>query len=516
MLQPLQNNSRKAPVSNSVSTPAPVKGWNAKDALADMDPDWAITLDNIFPNLTDVELRGGYDEHSTGNGSGAVETLVEYAGPSTKKLISCAGGSIYDASSAGVASSIASGKTNDRWQTTMFGTAGGNFLYMVNGADAPIYYDGSSFTTPSLTGVTATDIVDVITHQRRLFFAFNNSLIVGYLAVNSIAGAVSTFDLGGLCTKGGRIEALASWTRDGGSGPDDIFVAITSEGECILYSGNDPGTAANWILVGSSFDIGKPIGRRCVETVGSELVVTTQDGAIPLSVFLPVDRLGAAGRALSDNIQNAFIAAARSYGSTFGWQSIHYPGGSYALFNIPISATTSHQYVVNTQPGSRAWCRFTGQNAACWSLYNGDLYFGATTGGIVYKADTGTSDNGANIDYKIKPAFNYFGKRGVNKLFTLCRPHFTSNGSPAIAIDLNVDFSDLNPTSIPTATTLNAALWDVSLWDSANWADDAVIADWITVYGIGDCATPTIRGGENALTLKFSAYDMIWQVGNAL
>tara|TARA_R110000822_G_scaffold309497_1_gene439255 strand:- start:615 stop:2162 length:1548 start_codon:yes stop_codon:yes gene_type:complete len=511
MLQPLANNSRKAAVSQSASVPAPVRGWNAKDSLADMGPDWAITMDNIFPNLTDVELRGGSASHSTGNGTGAVETLVEYSGPATKKLLSCAGGVIYDASAAGASTSIATGKSNNRWQTTMFGTAGGNFLYMVNGVDAPIYYDGSAFTTPSLTGVTATDIVDVLAHHHRLFFAFNDSLTIGYLAVNSIAGAVSTFDLGGLCNKGGKIQALASWTRDGGSGPDDIFVAITSEGECILYSGTDPGTAADWLLVGSSFSIGKPIGRRCVETVGTEVIVTTQDGAIELGSMLPIDRVGAAGRAMSDNIHNVFLESARLYGATFGWQSIHYPQGSYALFNVPITATTSHQYVANTLTG--AWCRFKGQNAACWSLYNGDLYFGATSGGVVYKADTGTSDAGANIGYILKPAFNYFGKRGVNKLFSLCRPHITTNGAISVAIDLNVDFENVVPTSIPSPVTLTGGVWDVSLWDQANWTDTINIADWLTVYGLGDCATPTIRGAENALSIKFSSYDIIYQTG---
>jgi len=513
MLQPLTNNTQKTQTAKSASVPAPVRGINAKDSLADMDADWAIELENMFPNLTSVDLRGGYAEHSTGNGSGAVETLIAWAGPTGQKLLSASGGAIYDASSAGAASSLATGKSNDRWQTTMFGTAGGNFLYMVNGADAPIYYDGSTFTTPSLTGVTATDIVGVLAHQRRLFFTFNNSLIFGYLPVVSVAGAVSTFDIGGLCKKGGYIMALGSWTRDGGSGPDDVFVAITSEGECILYSGNDPSTASAWNLVGV-FSIGKPIGRRCIEKVGSELIVTTQDGAIPLSIFLPIDQVGSRGKALSDNIQNEFLKAARTYGSNFGWQSIHYPQGSYALFNIPMSGTTSFQYVVNTQ-APYGWCKFTNQNASCWALFNGDLYFGGQ-GGIVYKADTGTNDDGGNIEWKIKPAFNYYGQRGVNKLFTLCRPHFTSNGSPSFSIDLNVDFSNKIPTAIPTASPLTGALWDTALWDSAVWSDTTEIADWTTVFGFGDCASPIIRGGDQGLTVSFTAYDMIYQSGNVL
>jgi hypothetical protein len=200
MLAPLQNNTQKKQTASSTSVPAPVKGLNAKDSLADMGQDWALELDNMFPNLTSVDLRSGYASHSTGNGTGAVETLISWAGPSSQKMISASGGSIYDASAAGAASSIASGKSNDRWQTTMFGTAGGSFLLMVNGADAPIYYDGSSFTTPTLSGVTATDIVNVLAHQRRLFFVFNNSLTFGYLPVVSVAGTVSTFDIGG-CAK---------------------------------------------------------------------------------------------------------------------------------------------------------------------------------------------------------------------------------------------------------------------------------------------------------------------------
>tara|TARA_R110000787_G_scaffold25275_4_gene71093 strand:- start:6336 stop:7877 length:1542 start_codon:yes stop_codon:yes gene_type:complete len=513
MLQPLANNSRKGRVSTSTSIGAPTSGWNAKDSLSDMSPDFAITLDNMFPDLTDIALRSGFASHSTGNGTGAVETVAEWAGPTSSKLISAAGSVIYDSTAAGGSTSIATSKTNARWQTTMFTTSGGSFLYMVNGADAPIYYNGSAFVTPTLSGVTAANIIHVLAHQSRLFFVFKDSLTFGYLAVNGIAGSVATFELGGLCRKGGYLVACGSWTRDGGSGPDDIFVAVTSEGECILYSGNDPGVAANWSLVGV-FSIGKPIGRRCIEKVGSDLIVTTQDGAIRLSVMLPIDRVGSQGRALSDNIQNDFIASARTYGANFGWQSLHYPQGSYALFNIPISALVAYQYIVNTQTG--AWTRFVGQDAASWSLFKGDLYFGAQDGGVIYKADTGTSDAGSNITYEVKPAFNYFKARGVNKLFSMCRPHFTSNGAPAIAIDLNVDFSDITPTSIPSASSLNGGIWDTSKWDAADWTDSATISDWITVYGIGDCATPTIRGAESQLTIKFSAYDMIWQVGNAL
>ena len=513
LLQPIKNNAQRVQTSQSVSIPAPVRGWNARDSLANMPEDFAVSLENVFPNLTSCDLRSGYASHSTGNGTGAVETLVEYAGPVTRKLISAAGSVIYDSSAVGGSTSIATGKTNARWQTTMMGTSGGNFLYMVNGADAPIYYNGSAFVTPTLSSVTPANIIHVTTHQRRLFFVFKESLTFGYLPVVSVAGTVSTFDLSGLCRKGGYLMAVGSWTRDGGSGPDDLFVAITSEGEVILYSGNDPSTAADWVLSGV-FSIGKPIGRRCIEKVGSDLIVTTQDGAISLTTFLPIDQVASTSMAMSTNIQNEFLKSARSYSSTFGWQSLHYPQGSYQLFNIPTTSTTALQYVINTQTG--AWCKFTNQNAACWAIYGGDLYFGAQDGGVIYKADTGVSDNAANIDWKIRPAFSYYGSRGKQKLFTLCRPHFTTTGVPSFAIDLNLDFSDQVPTSVPGEPTASGAIWDTSRWDDAYWTAEAQIASWVTVTGMGQAASPALHGGTKFITIKFNSYDMVWQQGNAI
>lgn len=515
MLAPLQNNARKAAVSRSKSIPAPVEGWNAKDALADMPEDSAVALENFFPRQSDVKLRGGRSSHATGVGSGAVETTMEYAGPSTRKLFATSSSAIYDATSSGSASSSVTGLSNGRWQYTMFGTAGGNFLFCVNGEDAPRHFDGSSWTTPSLTGVTATSIVGVMAHQRRLFFIFNNSTSFGYLPVVSVAGAVSTADLSGLMKKGGYLIAAGSWTRDGGDGSsDDLAVFITSEGEAIIYSGNNPSDSSAWSLVGV-YRIGKPIGRRCLMNVGADLVVQTQDGAVPLTQVLGTDRVQVQTKAASGMIQNAWLDAARTYGSNFGWQGVLYPQGQYALFNVPMSSVKAHQYVVNSETG--AWCKFTGQNMASFSLFGNDLYAGAQAGGVVYKMDDGAGDDGANINGLIKPAFNYFGQRGRKKLFTMCRPLFRANGSLSVAIDLNVDFSDLTPTSVPTSPAISAALWDTAVWDTDVWSDeDAVFSPWITVSGTGDCAAPVIRCATNSLSVSLSAWDMVWQAGGVL
>jgi hypothetical protein len=362
--------------------PAPVGGWDTRAAIAEMPEKNAVIMDNWFPGTDRVTLRRGSANHVTGM-SGNVETLFEYA-PLTGSgsLFAANGGNIYDVTSAGtVGAAVATGKTNDRWQQLQIGTAGGQFLFAVNGADAPINYNGSAWaTTPAITGPTATNLIWCNLHQRRLWIGEKDSLQAWYLPVNSIGGAATAFSLAGVAKLGGYIMAMGTWTRDAGDGPDDVAVFITSEGEAIIYQGTDPSTAANWALTGV-FRIGKPIGRRCIIKGGGDLIIITQDGFVNAASILVTDRAEAERVALSSQINKAVNDAVRSYGGLFGWQPIIYPLGTMLMVNVPQSATVAHQYVFNTLTG--APCRFKGMNALCWGLLNDGLYFGTSDGRVV-------------------------------------------------------------------------------------------------------------------------------------
>ena len=152
---------------------------------------------------------------------------------------------------------------------------------------------------------------------------------------------------------------------------------------------------------------------------------------------------------------------------------------------------------------------------ALWDVSKWDESYWTLTGGAIYKADIGVSDDTSNISWKISPAFSYYGSRGSQKLFTLCRPNFTSNGSPGFAIDVNVNFSTQAPTSAPTIPAIQGGLWDVAKWDESYWTGEAQVANWVTVTGFGEAASPTIHGASQ-LEMKFNSYDMIWQQGNAI
>lgn len=152
--------------------------------------------------------------------------------------------------------------------------------------------------TATVTGPTAANLVWTNNHQRRLWFGEEQSMSAWYFPVNTIGGAAQEFPMGALAKRGGYIMAMGTWTRDGGAGADDVAVFLTSEGQAIIFAGVDPSSVSTWDLVGV-FDIGKPIGRRCMIKAGADLVMITQDGFVAASSILQADRSQAERVAIS-------------------------------------------------------------------------------------------------------------------------------------------------------------------------------------------------------------------------
>jgi hypothetical protein len=515
MRRPRRVNPSQVPVSRSYSAPAPVGGWNARDSLADMAADDAVILDNWIPGTDKCSVRKGHASHATGLTS-AVESLMAYHPPTgTAKLFAAANSAVFDATASGaVGAAQFSSLTNVRFQHVNFGNSAGNFLYIVNGDDAPRYWNGSSWTSPTITGsgLTSTNLIHINVHKRRLFFVEKNTLSFWYFPVETIAGSITEFRLDGLAQLGGHLVAMGTWTRDSGEGIDDLAVFLTSKGEAIVYQGTNPGDAAAWALVGV-FRIGAPIGRRCMFKVGAELIVVTEDGYAPISKAIAGARTTDRA-AISDKIGGAVTKAVSSHKASFGWQPILYPGGKLALFNVPVKeSVTSVQHVVNTTTGK--WCRFTGMNANVWEVFNDSLYFGGAA--KVFKADTGRSDAGGNIDTAAKTAFDYFGSKGLIKRFLMARPILSSQGQISLALAANVDYRDDPPTATPTYSGSAGSPWDTSPWDTSAWGGDAGIRkEWQGVNGAGHSAALYIKSSTKGLDLNWVSTDWIYESGGFL
>jgi hypothetical protein len=517
-----QRRAARSQASEPIPVPSPTGGWNAVDSQSNMKPDQAITLDNWFPTAKDVRVRRGYELHANGMGSGVVESLLIYNGVTVvgSKMFAATGGVIYDVSAGGAGSSSVTGLSSNRWQYANFTTSGGKFLWICNGVDAPRHFDGTTWATPSLTVTTfsASDIVNVNAHKNRLWFVFKDSTVAGYLATGAVAGTVTNFELGGLLTKGGYLVAMATWTKDGGAGEDDLAVFISSRGQVAVYAGTDPASAVTWQLVGV-FDLGAPIGRRCFAKVAGDVALVNIDGVLPLSKALVTDRGAAAGVAITRNINDAMNEVARSYSGNFGWELTPYPTGTMAILNVPIEeGQTQYQFVMNTLTG--AWCRFLGQNANCWAVFNDDLYFGGNDG-TVNLADTGGLDGEDPIDAICQQAYNYFGSRGSFKDFKMMQPLLTTDADSRPSVGISTDYKDNVALGTPTAATASSALYDVALYDTDVYAPDSrSVADWTTVTGQGYCASIHFRfrsaPTSGVLITRWNGANMLFEPGGVL
>lgn len=521
MRKPARNKaSNRQQVSQFVSQPAPVGGWNAVDALAEMKPTDAVSLDNWFPNNGYCEIRGGNSSHATGM-TGNSHTLMVYNGLNgTNKLFCATDSGIYNVSSAGAVGASVASRTSGKCYWTMFGDGTSEYLIITNGVDAPLYYDGTSWITitgassPALTGgVTLANLICPFVFKGRLCFIEKNTCNFWYLSAGVAGGALTKFDLSGVVQKGGYIVAATSWSVDSGYGPDDRFVAITSQGELVVYVGTNPGSSTTWSIVGV-YQLAEPLGRNCLFNYGNEVIVLTKSGAYPLSTVLQVGGLDSS-KASTRKIQNAFNETAVSYASNYGWKATNYPAESAVLVNVPAAENGTHyQYVLNTV--TNAWCRFTNWNAEDFAVFNGELYF--CSGTAVYKAWTGTTDQGSAIEAYGKSAFNYFGTKGQLKQFKLFRPVLNVTGSLQFLIDIDVDYSDSLISGVAAYTAPSSALWDSSYWDSGYWGGGYLVSkDWYSPSAwTGFCASGKIKIATNTISVRWMSCDYVFETGNGL
>lgn len=504
--------------STSASLPPPIGGWNARDDFSNMAIDDAVALTNWYPLTGDVMARKGFSLWSTGFAS-QVESLMIYNSPTTAKMFAASGTAFYDATTTGaIGAAVVSGLTNARWQNLNVATSGGNFMLCVNGSDKLRGYNGSAWYVDGdgahdITGVDTASCIQINLFKNRVWLVEKNSLKVWYLPTSSIAGAASALNFQGIASMGGYLMAMGTWTIDAGTGVDDYAVFVTSQGQVIVYQGTDPASVSTWSLKGV-WNLGSPIGRRCLIKWAGDLLFVGYDGVSPLSGALQSSRVNPRV-ALSDKIRGAMSDATANYGANFGWEMLVYPKANQLIVNVPVNAgSLQQQYVMNTITG--AWCNFTGWYSNCWGLFNDEPFFGGN--GFIAKAWDTFGDNSTNINSTAMQAFNYFKSPGINKRWSMMRPVLNVSDVPSVLSGLNVDFSLTAPTSPLSFTPSVYGKWDSSLWDSGMWGSGglSVSKSWVTVSGIGTCAAPVLQSSINGVELHWMATDIVFERGGIL
>jgi len=504
--------SRNSQTVFTRTIPAPVGGLNSRDPLSQMKPEDALILENFICRPTHVELRKGQADHATlPSVVGAVKSLIPYRDGTSNKLFAGTDFGIFDVTAGGTISTSERTCTNGEWISVNAANAGIRYLVMVNGVDDPVYYDGTSWHTAVMTGITdPTKLSNLTLFNFRLFFTEEGSLSFWFLGVNAVQGAIQEFPLGNIFKKGGALQAISSWSVDSGTGADDYAVFITTEGEVAVYKGIDPSNADTWALVGV-YELPKPVGKKCLYRQGGELLVITQSGIVSVAKMLQsiaVDRT----TSISDKTRGELSELATANKDVFGWEMLRYSEEDLLIVNAPNSTRTKTvQMCMNTLTG--AWSKFTAMNAYCFAELNGNLYYGSE--GKVVQALTGTDDFGTNITAKAKTAFNYFGLGLKLKHIKMLRPNFYISKKLLVnfALSLNYQVNDVisqSSTSPNGISLFNHSFWNQSYWAGADFIDD----QWRTVaQNPGYCFAMLLQINDKGLFFQWNTTDFVMEAG---
>lgn len=504
-----------AKTSQIITVPAPIGGWNVRDPLPMMEPQYGPVMDNVFCLPSELMVRKGYSQWATF--TGICKTLLEYNPLNgVQKMYAAvdnAGSvSIYDVSSTGaVGAAKVSGLTGAKFKQASFATSGGNFAYYVNGADNAILFDGTTWysvtsvsATYAITGPSDTHFSDVISHKRRLWFVPKSSMSCWYLPTDQIAGAAVKYDFAPIFVRGGYITKINTWSLDAGIGLDDYFVIFTSEGEVAVYTGTDPASASTWSLQGV-FYIGSPTGTGHTCKFGGDLLIINKDGIAQMSKSLMSSRVNT-WLQLTDKIQPQLAQDTTTYADNPDWDLLLYPPQNMLMVNIPISSSQSYQYVMNTISG--AWARWTGLPAKCWYFSNDLLYFGAD--GFVGLAWDTQADDGLEIVADVVPAYQNYGASSQLKFWSLARILVGASSNFSYGTRMELDFNlSIKDFSTPSVVQLPTAIYGTALYGSSVYGGQIQVKKvWANVSGMGYWGSLHIKMKTKYADVRLYSYDL--------
>jgi hypothetical protein len=501
-----------------------VRGWVTNTNLAEPLDQAALVLDNWFPSATGIKLRGGCSKYATL--PAACTSMFAYQSGTTEALFAATGVAIYDITTVAdpntAPSAAVSSLTGGNWTFVQFQTSGGDFLVGCNGADTPREFDGSAWSSSSMTGLTTSLLSHVWAFKNRLFFVEGGSMRFWYLPVGSKTGALTSFSLAGVFSRGGSILFGATWSLDAGDGVDDLCVIVSTMGEIAVYQGTDPSVAANWALSGS-YLIAAPLGKNAVERAGGDLLIATVEGIIPISETVNKDRAALSLAAVSRAIEPDWAEAVRDR-SGLPWTLRKYVERNQLVVGMPSvsSGLDKIAFVCNLETG--AWCRFTGApfDIRGQVVLLGVHYVG-TGAGIIYQTDTGGSDNGATYAASYVGHFSKLGAGPAIKSVNLARASFRASRDFIAKVSGSVDYNVSLPAAPSSASSASASVWDTGLWDTALWdASAAVItatSNWQAISKAGFAFAPQVQvtcGNTTRPDAELMAFDVMYEIGGVV
>lgn len=446
----------------------PVGGINSKDSLITMAPEYAIDLLNFFPTGSTLDFRRGMISGCTTQLGNSItgSSLFEYArvdgGNSLVSVTSDAGVIKVYSISAGVATDITGAGT---LELECYSVCFRDRIFLKayspgNTTDVYVWTGAGNIALAAFAGPGGDDkaLWKMTSYKKRLYFIGKDASF-WYGAEDAVTGALTQFDLQSVFKRGGSLIHIDSFSISD-SGVNEYFVAISSNGEILLYQGLFPGDVT-WSLVGRFFGP-RPIGRKSFFNWGSDIVIISYEGVIALSDILS-SRNQSNFIYLSDKFLPTFKNLITSNVSNLNEiTGVYYPNGPYLCINFPYNLTSSGTYLAQRNSQAimntitKAWTVFNYRDVQAISRQGDSLFFLAGAGPLlgtseIYLAQANTGDFDSDLkapsttvarNAKIQTAYTYLGDPGRRKIFTNLRPIVYEGYGLDLIMDVNVDYDN--------------------------------------------------------------------------
>ena len=474
--------------------PAPTGGLNYRDPISAMSPLDALVLTNFIPKQQGVELRKGWKQTTESLGE-SIESVFGYTAPNPddNKVFVAANGNIYDVTDGNyTAVVLGTGSDADEWWTTQFSTPADTFLLAVSpGAGYWTYSTSSGWVdrTATTTGLPTTVRTVAVWKQRVWFTAEGDSKVYYLDNVDVVTGSCTSFAMGSTLRNGGYCSALINWTMDAGFSIDDYLIVVGTEGDIGVWEGTDPTSPDTFRLRGVWYVGPVPRHGQYFTPFGGDVMIVSELGLVPMSKLVSGQYSQDQQIGPASKIQSVFAPLVRKQIDQKFFDVFVVPSSDVLVIKMPADGGTYRQFAMNVTTG--AWCVFVGMPMRSAAVIGGQLYFGTNDGytclGLygnkdgVDKLDTG----GNSIEGEVQTAFQAFNTPAQLKKFGMARPIFIATAEPAVKLVINTQFQFNTVGGSPYFFEDDSGIWDLSLWNGANWVGQNTYQAWFGTTGLG-------------------------------
>jgi len=545
---------QRAP-QKQVRLPAPLGGLNSMESLLTTPVTDGLLIENLVIRPFGIEIRKGWKYWYNDAFPAEVRSILCYTGssPNNRKMFCSTAeagagkfGPLYDitftAASRPTVPALIPSTAPDipgEWSSTMFLAPGQAYLCAVQQGAGYYTYSSTAGWVESVVGAgsgttvkfptgdltTTKDFAFVMAWKNRLWFICRNSAKAYYLPTNQVYGNLEVFNFGQLMPHGGNLQLLMNWTYDGGNGIDDALVAVSDQGDLLIYKGTDPAVAANFSLLGIWYIGVLPVGRRNFAQQGGDLWIATEYGVISVSDYVsgrvtaPISQTTAAGKFNPSLARNVSITRTQKY-----WFMLPYPAEELLIVGSPhINPTFGTRVSWIMSAITKAWSSMTNVDPLCAEIYDSQLFVGDRNGFIklcFFGYRDGDSYNsaveGSEVTARFMTGFYDYGSPNMNKRISRVRLLGVSDGVPSYVIKMKSEYDMNELLSTPSPVRVAGALWDVALWDVQYWQfPQKTFKSWYGVRGFGKKISTQIAIRGSGYTL-LTDYEVTYEEGIGL